>query len=91
MTKLKGLILNNKTYLTAIIGILTAIIAWADGQIDLTSLGAAIWGGVAIICTRIGINKASKAAGESIPADQVQQMIDQALKQAESGKLKDQR
>ena len=86
MTKLKGLILNNKTYLTAIIGILTAIVAWADGQIDLTSLVAAIWGGVAIICTRIGINKAARSAEESIPAEQVQQMIDQALKQAEASK-----
>ena len=39
------------------IGVVGAVIAYADGDIDLMGLLATIWGAVSIVCIRVGIAK----------------------------------
>lgn len=53
---------GKKTYLTAVIGLLTAISAWAAGEIEGTALAAAIWSAVSTICIRAGIGGAKAGA-----------------------------
>ena len=56
-------ITNNKTHLVAISGVVSAIAAYATGQISLIELGAAIWGGLGLSALRSGVkSEAAKAA-----------------------------
>lgn len=46
---------GKKTYITAIIGLLGAVIAWADGQIDGVALLAAVWAAAQAVFIRAGV------------------------------------
>ena len=62
MDKLRGFLKGKKTYITAAIGILGALAAWADGQISGTGLIAAVWAAAQTIFIRAGV--ASEVAKE---------------------------
>jgi len=62
MDKIKAFLQGKKTYLTAAIGILGALVAWADSQIDLMALLASAWAAVMAIFVRSGVNNAAKTA-----------------------------
>ena len=55
MNKLREFLKGKKTYLTAAIGLLGAVIAWADGDIGGLGLAAAAWAAVQTCFIRAGI------------------------------------
>lgn len=56
---------GKRTYITAAIGLLGAVVAWADNQITGTGLLAAVWAAAQTCFIRAGIaNEAAKQAGE---------------------------
>ena len=57
MTKIKEWLKGKKTYITAAIGILGAVAAWADGQLELAGLVAAVWVAAQTIFIRAGVSK----------------------------------
>lgn len=53
---------GKKAYITAAIGLLGAVIAWADGQIDGVALLAAVWAAAQACFIRAGIaNEVARA------------------------------
>ena len=58
MNKLREFLKGKKTYITAAIGLLGAVVAWADGQIDGVALLAAIWAAAQACFIRAGIERA---------------------------------
>lgn len=64
MDKLRQLLQGKKAYITAGIGILGALAAWADNQIDTTALLGAVWAALSVIFLRSGINTAVKKTEE---------------------------
>ena len=56
MNRIRDFLKGKKTYITAAIGLLGAVAAWADGQIDGYSLAAAIWAAVQTCFIRAGIS-----------------------------------
>lgn len=56
MNKVREFLSGKKTYLTAAIGVLGAVIAFGDGQIDVTALVAAIWAAAQSCFIRAGIS-----------------------------------
>lgn len=63
MNKFREFLKGKRTYITAIIGILGALAAWADGQIDLTGLIAATWAAAQTCFIRAGIGNELKKTG----------------------------
>jgi hypothetical protein len=62
MNKLREFLKGKKAYITAAIGLLGAVIAWADGQIGNVALLAAVWAAAQACFIRAGIaNEAAKA------------------------------
>ena len=62
MNKLRVFLKGKKTYITAAIGLLAAVAAWADGQIDGVALLAAVWAAAQACFIRAGIaNEVTKA------------------------------
>ena len=62
MNKIRAFLKGKKAYLTAAIGLLGAIIAWADGDINGVALVAAIWAAAQTCFIRAGIaNEVQKA------------------------------
>lgn len=57
-TRLRSLLAGRKTYLLAVASILTALVAWADGNISNVQLIQAIYAALATITLRAGIAKA---------------------------------
>jgi hypothetical protein len=55
MTKIRDFLKGKKTYITAIIGVLGALVAWSDGQIDITGLIAAAWAAAQTCFIRAGV------------------------------------
>jgi len=55
MNKLRQFLKGKKTYMTAAIGLLGAVAAWADGQIDGVALLAAIWATAQACFIRAGV------------------------------------
>ncbi len=52
----------HETYLTAAIGLLGAVVGWADGQIDGAALLAALWAAAQACFIRAGVtNEVAKA------------------------------
>lgn len=49
---------GKKTYITALIGLLGALAAWSDHQIDGTAMIAAAWAAVQACFLRAGIHNA---------------------------------
>lgn len=59
LTRIREKIRGYKTYITAAVGILGAIIAWGDGQIEVWGLLTAVWVAVQTCWVRAGIKKAA--------------------------------
>ena len=65
MNKVRDWLKGKKTYITAAIGLLGAVVAWADGSINGTALIAAAWAAAQTCFIRAGIdNSAAKSVGE---------------------------
>jgi hypothetical protein len=63
MNKIRQFLKGKKAYITAAIGLLGAVVAWADGQIDTLALLAAVWAAGQAVFIRAGIaNEMAKAA-----------------------------
>jgi hypothetical protein len=62
MTKVREFLKGKKVYITAAIGLLGAVVAWADGQIDTVALLAAVWATAQACFIRAGIaNEVAKS------------------------------
>ena len=65
MSKVREFLKGKKAYITAAIGLLGAVAAWADGQIDTVAMLAAIWAASQACFIRAGIaNEVAKAQEE---------------------------
>ena len=65
MNKAREWLKGKKAYITAAIGLLGAVVAWADGQIDTVALLAAAWAAAQTVFIRAGIaNEVAKAQEE---------------------------
>jgi hypothetical protein len=65
MNKVREFLKGKKTYITAVIGLLGALVAWADGQIDTVALLAAVWAAAQAVFIRAGISSAVAKAQSS--------------------------
>jgi len=64
MNKVREFLKGKKAYITAAIGLLGAVVAWADGQIDTVALVAAAWAAAQACFIRAGIaNEVQKKTG----------------------------
>ena len=62
MNKIREFLRGKKAYITAAVGLLGAVVAWADGQIDTVALLAAAWAAAQTVFIRAGIaNELSKS------------------------------
>ena len=62
MNKLREFLKGKKTYITALIGLLGAVAAWADGDIKTTALLASLWAAVQACFIRAGVaNEVARA------------------------------
>ncbi len=65
MNKVREFLKGKKAYITAAIGLLGAVVAWSDGQIDTVALVAAVWAAAQACFIRAGIsNEVRKDQGE---------------------------
>ena len=64
MNRTREFLRGKKTYITAVIGLLGAVVAWADGQIDTVSLLAATWAAAQTVFLRAGIASESPRGRE---------------------------
>ena len=55
MNKIRDILKGKKAYITAGIGLLGAVVAWADGQIGTAGLLAAVWAAAQACFIRAGI------------------------------------
>ena len=55
MNRIRTFLQGKKTYIMAAIGLATAVVAWAEGQISGTALAASAWGAVQSCFLRAGI------------------------------------
>lgn len=62
MNRIREFLKGKKTYITAAIGLLGAVAAWADGQIGGTALFAAVWAAAQTCFIRAGIDSAAADA-----------------------------
>jgi hypothetical protein len=64
MNKVREFLRGKKAYACAVVGLLGAVIAWADNEISGTGLLAAIWAAAQACFIRAGIaNEAAKTEG----------------------------
>ena len=62
MNKVRKFLKGKKAYITAVIGLASAVVAWADGHIGTAGLLAAIWAAAQACFIRAGIaNEVAKA------------------------------
>ncbi|OQB78655.1 MAG: hypothetical protein BWX88_05130 [Planctomycetes bacterium ADurb.Bin126] len=62
MNGIREFLRGKKAYITAVVGLLGAVVAWADGQIDTVALLAAAWAAAQTVFIRAGIaNEVNKA------------------------------
>ena len=64
MSKVREFLKGKKAYITAVIGLAGAVLAWADGQIDGVALLAALWAAAQACFIRAGIGNEVKKAQE---------------------------
>ena len=57
MSKIREWLKGKKAYLTIVVGVVGAVIAWADGSIDLMGLLTAVWAAASVAFIRAGIAK----------------------------------
>jgi hypothetical protein len=64
MNRIREFLKGKKAYITAAIGLLGAVVAWADGQISSTALLASVWAAAQACFIRAGIaNEVAKNVG----------------------------
>jgi hypothetical protein len=64
MNRIREFLKGKKAYITAAIGLLGAVVAWADGQIDGVALLASVWAAAQACFIRAGIaNEVAKNVG----------------------------
>ena len=56
MQKIRDYLKGKKTYLTAAIGLLSALLAWAEGQISGTAVLASLWAAAQSCFLRAGLS-----------------------------------
>lgn len=56
LTKIQNFLKGKKTYITAAVGVLGALAAYGDGQIDVAGLVAAVWAAAQTCFLRAGIH-----------------------------------
>jgi len=62
LTKIREFLKGKKAYITAAVGLLGAVAAWADGQIDNMEMLTALWVAAQVVFLRAGIaTEAQKA------------------------------
>jgi len=65
MNRVREFLRGRKAYLTATVGLLGAVVAWADGQITGVGLLAAVWAAAQTCFIRAGIaNEVAKATDD---------------------------
>jgi len=64
VSKVREFLKGKKAYITAVIGLAGAVLAWADGQIDGVALLAALWAAAQACFIRAGIGNEVKKAQE---------------------------
>ena len=65
MNKVREFLKGKKAYITAAVGLLGAVVAWSDGQIDTVALMATVWAAAQACFIRAGIsNEIRKDQGE---------------------------
>ncbi|HAU38863.1 MAG TPA: hypothetical protein DCX07_14245 [Phycisphaerales bacterium] len=62
--RIRNSLRGRKAYLTAALGLLGAVVAWADGQIDTLALLAAVWAATQACFLRAGIGNAIAKASD---------------------------
>jgi hypothetical protein len=60
MNRVREFLKGKKTYIGAAIGLLGAVMAWADGQINGVALAAAAWAAVQTCFIRAGVDNAAQ-------------------------------
>ena len=60
MSSIRNWLKGKKSYIMAVIGVLGAVVAWGDGQIDLMALLASIWAAGTTVFLRAGVAKGNK-------------------------------
>ena len=58
MNTIREILKGKKTYLTAAVGVLGAVLAWSQGQLDVAGLLAAVWAAAQSCFIRAGIDNA---------------------------------
>ena len=62
VNKVRDFLKGKKTYVTAVIGLAGAVMAWANGQIDNVGILAAVWAAAQTCFIRAGVgNEVQKA------------------------------
>ncbi len=61
LQQVRDFLKGKKTYITAAIGILGALAAWSDGQINGVGFAATVWAALQTCFIRAGIDKAGAA------------------------------
>ena len=65
MNTIREILKGKKTYLTAAVGVLGAVLAWSQGQLDVAGLLAAVWAAAQSCFIRAGVaNEIDKATGK---------------------------
>lgn len=55
MNKIRFWLKGKKAYIVAVMGLVAAVLAWADGQIDGVALAASVWAAAQAVMIRAGI------------------------------------
>ena len=61
MNTIREFLKGKKTYLTAAVGVLGAVLAWSQGQLDVAGLLAAVWAAAQSCFIRAGISNETRA------------------------------
>ena len=61
MNKIREWLKGKKTYIMAAIGLASAVVAWAEGQISGTAVLASAWAAAQTCFLRAGIDNATEA------------------------------
>ena len=59
MTGIRAFLKGEKTYITAAIGVLGAVVAWSEGGIDSIGLFGALWAAIQACFIRAGVEKSA--------------------------------
>jgi len=60
VNKVREFLKGKKAYIMAAVGLVGAVVAWADGQIDTLGLLAAVWAAAQAVFIRAGVSNEVK-------------------------------